>query len=227
MLIKLTKEMTDSERIAAENSNNQYLKALAYAPVGMIIPFAGSDAPNTFFICAGSYLDTTEYADLFSVIGYTYGGSGDNFKLPDLRGKTIVGLNATDADFNQLGETGGKALNDMPPYMVTNFIIKAVNDVVDLSDDSYGSGGTGASITVDQSYSATSKNAQSGKAVAQAVSTKQNTLVSGTNIKTINGQSILGSGNIEIEGGTGASTDEIVTAVIEKLPIYNGEVGSV
>lgn len=32
-------------------------------------------------------------------------------------------------------------------------------------------------------------------------STKQNTLVSGTNIKTINNQSILGSGNIEIQGG--------------------------
>lgn len=34
-------------------------------------------------------------------------------------------------------------------------------------------------------------------------SNKQNTLVSGTNIKTINGQSLLGSGNITIEGGGG------------------------
>jgi len=34
------------------------------------------------------------------------------------------------------------------------------------------------------------------------MSTKQDTLVSGTNIKTINNQSILGSGNIEIEGGS-------------------------
>lgn len=32
---------------------------------------------------------------------------------------------------------------------------------------------------------------------------KQDTLVSGTNIKTINGQSILGAGNIEIQGGSG------------------------
>lgn len=32
-------------------------------------------------------------------------------------------------------------------------------------------------------------------------STKQNTLVSGTNIKTINNQSVLGSGNIDIQGG--------------------------
>ena len=35
---------------------------------------------------------------------------------------------------------------------------------------------------------------------------KQDTLVSGTNIKTINGASILGSGNITIEGGRDITT---------------------
>ena len=35
------------------------------------------------------------------------------------------------------------------------------------------------------------------------LSTKQDTLVSGTNIKTINGKSLLGSGDITIEGGSG------------------------
>ena len=35
------------------------------------------------------------------------------------------------------------------------------------------------------------------------LSTKQDTLVSGTNIKTINGTSLLGSGDITIEGGSG------------------------
>lgn len=41
--------------------------------------------------------------------------------------------------------------------------------------------------------------------VSAAVAVKQDTLVSGTNIKTINGNSILGSGNLSISGG-GAST---------------------
>lgn len=36
----------------------------------------------------------------------------------------------------------------------------------------------------------------------QAVASKQDTLVSGQNIKTINGQSVLGKGNIAIQGGT-------------------------
>ena len=40
-------------------------------------------------------------------------------------------------------------------------------------------------------------------AITAATSTKQDTLVSGTNIKTINNTSILGSGNIDIQGGGG------------------------
>jgi hypothetical protein len=39
--------------------------------------------------------------------------------------------------------------------------------------------------------------------LATAISGKQDTLVSGTNIKSVNGNSLLGSGNLEIEGGGG------------------------
>ena len=46
--------------------------------------------------------------------------------------------------------------------------------------------------------------------------TKQDTLVSGTNIKTINNQSILGSGNITIQGG-GASVIEVTQAEYDAL----------
>lgn len=41
-------------------------------------------------------------------------------------------------------------------------------------------------------------------AITAATATKQDTLVSGTNIKSINNESILGSGNIEIGGGGGS-----------------------
>ena len=60
---------------------------------------------------------------------------------------------------------------------------------------------------VDQAYSATSTNAQSGVAVANAIAPKQDTLVSGTNIKTINGTSLLGSGNITIETSSTPNVD--------------------
>jgi hypothetical protein len=42
-------------------------------------------------------------------------------------------------------------------------------------------------------------------ATQTALNAKQDTLISGTNIKTINGNSILGSGNLSISGGGGAT----------------------
>ena len=48
---------------------------------------------------------------------------------------------------------------------------------------------------------------------------KQDTLVSGTNIKTINGESVLGSGNIEIQGG--GSTDIISDDIISTTGVWS------
>lgn len=49
------------------------------------------------------------------------------------------------------------------------------------------------------------------------ISSKQDKLISGTNIKTINGNSILGSGNITIEGGSGGSgADDVpINTIVE------------
>ena len=49
------------------------------------------------------------------------------------------------------------------------------------------------------------------------IQTKQDTLISGTNIKTINGTSILGSGNINVSGGsgTGGGGDENIIETIK------------
>lgn len=49
---------------------------------------------------------------------------------------------------------------------------------------------------------------ETDNAITAATSTKQDTLVSGTNIKTINNQSILGEGNIDIKGGGGGKAIE-------------------
>lgn len=46
------------------------------------------------------------------------------------------------------------------------------------------------------------------------LATKQDALVSGTNIKTINNESILGSGNITIQGGSGGDTNVIETVKV-------------
>ena len=61
---------------------------------------------------------------------------------------------------------------------------------------------------IDPNYTHTDNNytnADKTKLDGIDMSTKQDTLVSGTNIKTINNENILGSGNISIEGGSGTS----------------------
>ena len=65
-------------------------------------------------------------------------------------------------------------------------------------------------------------DAISGKAdtsaVTEELSSKQNTLVSGANIKTINNLSLLGSGNIDIQGsGSGVTSGEVQTMIDESI----------
>ena len=54
------------------------------------------------------------------------------------------------------------------------------------------------------------------------LNTKQDTLVSGINIKTINNQSILGSGNITLEGGSGSGGGGDIN-VIESVKVNGSE----
>ena len=66
--------------------------APATVPSGVVVPFAGSSAPTGWLLCYGQSLSTSTYATLFAAIGYTYGGSGANFNLPDLRGRAAFGV---------------------------------------------------------------------------------------------------------------------------------------
>ena len=63
-------------------------------PVGVIEMFAGATAPNGWLICNGSTVSRKTYSDLFKVIGTTYGvgNSNDTFTLPDMRGRTPIGV---------------------------------------------------------------------------------------------------------------------------------------
>lgn len=76
-----------------------------FMPSGGIIPFAGSSAPSGFLLCDGSSVAVSQFPDLFAAIGYTYGGGGANFNVPDLRGRTIAGVNG--GTFTSLGTTVG------------------------------------------------------------------------------------------------------------------------
>ena len=63
-------------------------------PTGIISPFGGLVAPNGWLLCNGSQVSQVTYASLYAVLGVNAYGtdSGGNFYLPDLQGRTVVGL---------------------------------------------------------------------------------------------------------------------------------------
>ena len=73
--------------------------------VGTIKPWGKATAPAGYLLCDGSAVSRTTYADLFAVVGTTY-GAGDTsttFNVPDLQGKFPQGKSGT----TNLATTGG------------------------------------------------------------------------------------------------------------------------
>ena len=117
------------------------------------------------------------------------------------------------------------------------------NPTVELTQAEYDALVTAGTVSADTYYIITDAQAgdltnyytktETDNAITAATSTKQDTLVSGTNIKTINNESILGSGNIDIQGGGGGkaieagrgisiTTGETADTVSFDLPISAG-----
>ncbi len=136
------------------------------------------------------------------------------------------------------------ALNGKQATLVSGVNIATINNQSLLNGGNITIEGGGGGITVDSSLSSTSTNPVQNKVIntalggkqdtisdlstirsgaaagatavqPSALSAKQDVLVSGTNIKTINNESILGSGNITIQGGGGSGT---VTSVAMTVP---------
>jgi microcystin-dependent protein len=59
----------------------------AKIPVGALMLWPTGSVPPDYLECNGAELAVADYADLFLVIGYAYGGLGDSFGLPDWRGR--------------------------------------------------------------------------------------------------------------------------------------------
>jgi len=62
--------------------------------IGEIIAYAGTTSPDAtkWLVCDGASLVRSDYPDLFTVIGTTYGAvDGSHFNVPDLRGRAGAG----------------------------------------------------------------------------------------------------------------------------------------
>jgi microcystin-dependent protein len=73
---------------------------IEYSILGEIKIVMMNDMPNNYLLCDGASISTTDYPDLFNLIGYTYGGSGNTFNLPNFESKFPIGANSSNANGN-------------------------------------------------------------------------------------------------------------------------------
>ena len=90
-------------------------------PSGVMVPFAGKTVPDGWLLCNGASLAKASYPDLFTAIGYTWGGSGNTFYLPNYNGRHILGTTYA----NNVGSTVSAGLPDIRGYATSGIIWKS------------------------------------------------------------------------------------------------------
>lgn len=112
---------TDTSTLSYSNGTSWVTLSAAsaaeiFAPGDLKTTLAAS-APAGWLLCDGSTVSRATYAGLFGVVGTqhnTGGEAGTDFRLPDLRGRIVVGK-GTNADVDTLGENEGAAVADRRP----------------------------------------------------------------------------------------------------------------
>lgn len=118
--------------------------------VGVIELFAGSTPPAGKLLCNGASYAVADYPYLFAVIGYTFGGSGAFFNVPNLVDRFPIGSGT-----KALGTSGGASSRALTSANLPSVQIRWSNDVpatgtnrrvTDVGGVTGGSGGTTANL---------------------------------------------------------------------------------
>ena len=182
------------------------------AMAGTIKMFAGSVAPDGWLLCNGQAISRTTYSKLFNVIGTTYGeGDGSTtFNVPDLRGRTPVGVGtgtATNATAHTLGQKAGAESSSYTPAgtiggtSITQAQLPAISGTINVRNT--------ANATYNTITSA------SGKFTVEEVGDATSALAMGTTNDKIQRITFsVGSGNTHTHSWTGTA------ATINKMQPY-------
>jgi microcystin-dependent protein len=127
---------------------------------------------NGWLLCDGRLFPRSNYPFLFNAIGYTFGGSGNLFKLPDGRGRVVGHVNSSNVSLDMNGnpipihtfgsttgeETHTLTIAEMPTHNhpgssnTNNTVFSSANNnntnIVNLTGSSANSGGTNVSISL-------------------------------------------------------------------------------
>ena len=107
------------------------IKASDTLPIGSMVPYGNINPPTGWLVCDGRTISRTTYAELFAVIGTSYGaGDGSTtFNLPNKKGRVSAGYDSTNNKFNTIGKHTGEemhalVLDEMPKHNHASYSIK-------------------------------------------------------------------------------------------------------
>lgn len=108
------------------------IAALTPPPLGIVQIWAGGAIPTGYAICDGSQYRQEDYPELFKVLGTIYNTAPDYadneqsttpgyFRIPDLRGRFVVGQSSADSEYSSNAKIGGAKTvtltkQQMPPH---------------------------------------------------------------------------------------------------------------
>jgi microcystin-dependent protein len=138
-------------------------------PIGTIKMYGGSSAPSGYLLCDGSSISTTTYANLFAVIGYSFGGSGANFNLPGFHDATGRFPRAQTA-----GATGGSLTHNHTLSSAGQADLAFTGSTVLIKQTAV-SGGYTATNQVSATSSASSTSTSNGLALSGTTDTTSTT----------------------------------------------------
>lgn len=110
----------DIKRVLTNNQLLDRIESLKGEEPGFVKKWSGliERLSDKYLLCDGRTVQTADYPEL----AYYYGFENDSsFKLPDLRGRFIVGYDNSKPDYNKIGNVGGYdfitlLLKNMPPH---------------------------------------------------------------------------------------------------------------
>jgi microcystin-dependent protein len=118
-------------------------------PIGTVQAFSSNTLPTGWLLCESdttyNAVSSPQYADLYSVIGNTYGGTNNtNFKLPELRGRAVFGRNTSNGNVNNLNSQDAISIASRAPQHTHDLS----NHTHTINSHTHGSGSLYATQTV-------------------------------------------------------------------------------
>jgi len=151
---------------------------------------------------------------------FATGSSGTDFAISSATNTHTFNLPTASATNRGLLSTSDwSTFNSKEPALTKGNLTEATSSVLTISGGTNAVIGSGTSIQVAQASGST--NGYLSSTDWTTFNSKQATLVSGTNIKTITGTSILGSGSIPIPGYT-LSVQALTSSPVDAQTIYFG-----